>query len=340
LVFNALQLPALLLLVHEPDDLILYAILGLPFALLGVAYNLWHIHRHRLAAALWSLRPSLTGAKALLREAWPLALVQAAVLTNFNGATIILGFADEDDAVGQYVTGLRLMMVAAVVTAAMWNAYFPAFARVQGSPTQAVSLSREYLSLLAWIGLPAAALGWATGRHIVDLMYGTAFAASGRYFEWLCLFIGLNFLNYGFSGIFVPWGYNRLGLKVSGFSAIINVAACLLTIPSYGAWGAIFAMIASEFAIMVLGLAYRWQQQIFWHPILPIVVPPLLCSSAVALAIAAAPSSFDRYWWLQLLAGAVVLAACAAGFQRRVLLNLVRFILRRGGTTSAEAIRS
>src|SRR5712675_726587 len=41
--FNALQLPALLLLIHQPEDLYLYAILTLPFPLLGVIYNLWYI---------------------------------------------------------------------------------------------------------------------------------------------------------------------------------------------------------------------------------------------------------------------------------------------------------
>ena len=44
----------------------------------------------------------------------------------------------------------------------------------------------EYLGLLVWMGLPPAALGWVFGHHVVELLYGAAFAPAGRYFEWLC----------------------------------------------------------------------------------------------------------------------------------------------------------
>jgi O-antigen/teichoic acid export membrane protein len=130
-----------------------------------------------------------------LKEAWPLALTQGVILIYFNSGTIILGFTDRDDAVGQYATAYRLMMVAAVITASLWNAYFPALARMHDAPTQATLLSQKYAGLLAWMGFPMAALGWACGRHVVSLMYGPAFAAAGPYFEWLCLNIAITFLN-------------------------------------------------------------------------------------------------------------------------------------------------
>jgi O-antigen/teichoic acid export membrane protein len=82
------------------------------------------------------------------------------------------------------------MLVANVITAALWNAIFPAFVRTGDSPDHAVCLSCEYLNLLTCMSLPTAALGWVFGRHVVDLLYGPAFAPAGRYFEWLCLAIG------------------------------------------------------------------------------------------------------------------------------------------------------
>lgn len=323
LAFNTLQLPALLLLIHQPDDIYLYALLGLPFALLGVLYNLWYIQRHHIARPL-RLRLTLAGAWPLLREAWPLALMQGAILTTLNGATLILGFTDGDEAVGQYATAFRLMMVATVVTAALWNAYFPALARAHNSPAQATSLSREYLGLLAWMGLPIAALGWAAGRHVVDLMYGPAFAASGAYFEWLCLYVGLNFINYGISAVFVPWGYNVLAFKIAAVAALVNLALNLAAIPLLGPWGAIVATVGSETVVLVIGIAVRKRRGIFRHPILPIVAPPLICSTAVALAIVALPPSFHRYWWLEILAGATVLVACGALFERHVVVKVMR----------------
>jgi O-antigen/teichoic acid export membrane protein len=90
----------------------------------------------------------------------------AALLVIANSGTLLLGFTHGDDAVGQFVSAYRLVLVANVVTAALWNAYFPAFVRAEKRPEQAVPLSREYLGLLVWMGLPAAALGWVLGRHV------------------------------------------------------------------------------------------------------------------------------------------------------------------------------
>jgi O-antigen/teichoic acid export membrane protein len=327
-VFNALQLPALLLLVHQPDDLYLYAFLALPFTLMGVIYNLWYLARHRLVRPM-PVRPSLAGASRLLRQAWPLALSQAAVLVTLHSGTIILGFTDGDEAVGQYTTAYRLMMVAAVITAALWNAYFPAMARAHDSPEQATALSREYLGLLAWMGMPIAALGWACGSHVVDLMYGPAFAASGPYFEWLCLNVALTFLNYGISANLVPWGRSTLQFKIAATGAILNLSLSLAAIPAYGAWGAIAATLASEAIVLALGIIVRWRLRLFWHPILPIVAPPLVCSTAVALAIAALPPTHGASWWLELFAGILVLGACLALFERRVIARVIRAALVR-----------
>lgn len=327
LIFNAVQFPVLFLFIHHPDDIYLYAVLTLPFTFFGVIYNLWYAGRHGLA---WPrrLRPTFAGTRSILREAWPLALSQGAILIYYNCDTIILGFTDGDEAVGQYATAYKLMLVAAVITAALWNAYFPALARAHDSPAQATLLSREYLGLLAWMGLPIAALGWACGRHVVTLMYGAEFAASGPYFEWLCLNIGIMFVNYGVVSTLVPWGRQKLHFKITASAAVANLALNLIAIPLYGPWGAIATTIAAELVVLALGLFLRRRLGIFWHPVMPIVAPPLLCSAAVALAIAALPPSLDRFWWLELLAGAAVLGGCLLVFERRVIDHAMRLLRR------------
>jgi O-antigen/teichoic acid export membrane protein len=103
------------------------------------------------------------------------------------------------------------------------------------APEQAVPLSREYLGLLVWMGLPTAALGWALGRHVVEVLYGTAFAPAGRHFEWLCLAIALNFINYGVVSPLVPWGRGGLQLRMTASAAALNLlvtaVAVLLALP-------------------------------------------------------------------------------------------------------------
>ena len=321
LAFNALQIPALLLLVHSPADLVTYAALVLPFTLAAVGFNAWYLARKGVGR-WWRVRPALAGARGIVREAWPLALTQASALVMLNSGTLILGFTNSDEAVGQFASAFRLILVPGVITAALWNAYFPAFARSHDCPAEASALSREYVGLLAWIGLPIAALGWALGRHIVQLLYGPAFAPSGRYFEWLCLTVGLTFLNYGIVATLVPWGRSGLQLKITASAAALNLIVNASLVPFYGPWSAVAATVAAEFLIVVLGLTIRQRLRLFWHPILPVVGPPLVCSAMVAAGLTALPASFDRLWWAELLAGAAVLGACLIVFEGRTLVRV------------------
>lgn len=318
LAINVLQLPALMLLVHGPDDLTLYAVLIVAFAFGAVAFNFFYLARRRILQPL-RLRPKLAGLRGMLGEAWPLALTQAALLVIANSSILLLGFTDGDDAVGQFASAYRLMLVANVVTAALWNAYFPAFVRTEFSPDQAVRLSREYLGLLAWMGLPTAALGWAFGRHVVELLYGPAFAPAGRYFEWLCLAIGFNFLNYGVVSALVPWGRGDLQLRMTAAAAVLSLAVTALAVPLYGAWGAVAAVFASEMLGLALGIATRRRLGLYWHPILPAVLPPLLCSVAAVAVIAALPRRLDHLWWLELAGGAVMVGVCMLLLERHRL---------------------
>src|SRR5258708_1991784 len=175
LVVNILQFPALILFVHGPDDVLIYAVCSLPFTLAGTAYNFWHLHRNGIVRFA-QLRPTLAGTKALLSESWPFALSQAAVLVYWNSGTIILGFSHGDLAVGLYGTAARLIYMPTVISGAMLNAYYPVLSRMHGSPAEATRTAKEFMTLLAWMGLPLAALGSACGQHLAAMIYPAPFS--------------------------------------------------------------------------------------------------------------------------------------------------------------------
>ncbi len=318
LAFSILQLPVLILLVHNPSDLALYASVTVSFTFGSVVFNLIYLRRLGVLR-LSQLRPSLAGGRHLLREAWKLAIAQGALLVIANSSIVMLGFTSGDEAVGQFASAYRLMLVANVVTAALWNAYFPAFVRASKHADDAVRLSREYLGLLAWMGLPAAALGWTLGRHVVELLYGPAFAPAGQYFEWLCLVVGLNFINYGLISMVVPLGRYDLQLKLTAAMAAANLLVTIVAVPLYGAWGAVVATMAPEALGFALAIAMRRRLPQFRHPILPVIVAPLVCSTLVAGVILALPHSFDGQWWWQLGGAALALGACMVVSERRAL---------------------
>jgi O-antigen/teichoic acid export membrane protein len=333
LLINALQIPFLLLLIHNPSDLVLYAFLALPIALLGAIFNLLYAGRHSFIK-LFRFRPTIVGASTILRSAWPLALSQGAVLIYFNCDTVILGFTDGDIAVGQYTTAYKLMLVSTVITSAMWSAYFPGLARSHNVAGCATALSTEYLRTLCWMGFPIAALGWALGRHAVILMYGPDYALSGVYFEWLCINVGLMFANYGIVSTLVPWGHEKLQFKITVTAAIVNLTLNLIMIPIYGPYAAIATTLVAEGVVLLLGIVARRRLRIFWHPIFPIMMRPFCCATIVGLAIAALPQELEHFWWAELLGGILCIATGAVILERLLLapsiLQFKQRILGRG----------
>jgi O-antigen/teichoic acid export membrane protein len=327
LAVNLAQFPFLVLFVHGPEDVLIYAISSLPFTLLGAAYNLAHLIRHGYLR-LSKLRPTLAGAAALLRESWPIALSQAAVLVYWNSGAIILGFSSGDEAVGLYSTAARLILMPTILSGAMLNAYFSVLSRATGEPAEAARIAREFLILLAWMGLPLTALGWACGAHLVDMMYGTQFHQSAFYFQWLSLNVGLSFVNIGIGLPLQAWGYQSRYLTISLLAALANLAASMALIPAYGAWGAVAATVLAEALVLVLQIIARRRIGFGWHPMLPALMPPLLCSSAVAAAVWLMPQTLAQHWWSVTLLASLALAAGVVLFERRIVVAALKVLKR------------
>jgi O-antigen/teichoic acid export membrane protein len=325
LIFNLSQFPALLAFVHGPDDVIVFAIINLPFAAANLAYRFWYL-AHKRVIDLRKLRPRLAGARRMLEEAWPLAFSQGAIVILYSCDTIILGFTHGDNTVGQYASAYKLMLVATVVSGALCSAYYPALARAHDHPAQARRVQSEFTSLMVWMGLPIAALGWAVGRHVVRLMYGAEFFESGAYFEWLCLNVALIFINLALGAPLTAWGLQKLHFKITGIAAVVNLALNLALIPTYGPWAAVATTIAAEFLVLVITVVMRRRIGLGWSPLYRAVLPPLVCSTAVAAAIALLPASLAPYWWLQCLAGTLVLGGALFVFERRIITAALKLL--------------
>lgn len=317
LVINLLQIPALLLLIRDPGDIYLFAAYTLPFSLGLVGYYVWYLQHHGILGFA-DIRLRLAGGGKLLSEAWPLALSLLAVLVVYNGGAILMGFTHSDTEVGLYTTAYKLMFISTVVSGAMMNAYFPVLSQVANDTRQAKRVAHDFATLMVWMGLPIAALGWACGRHVNDLLFGAQFAAAGPYFEWLCLVVALTFTSIGLGTPLLAWGHQRLHLKIIATSAAGSLVLNALLIPRHGGWGAIVALLLAEtMSVAMLAIARR-RLALGRFALLPLLAPPFLCSLAVALGIVFLPASAHQYWWLEVAIGAALLAACLLLFERRI----------------------
>lgn len=304
---HLLQTIALFLFIHEPAHVMRYVLLPYPFRLALNGFTIWYATRHHLLD--WrGVNLSLSGARSLLQAAIPLGLSQVAILLYYNSDAIFLGFTHGDAAVGLYSTAYSMMLVPTFLGGALLNAYFPSLARSFTQPEQARQVSEEFLRLMVWLGFPIATLGWAVGRHVVVLLFGTGFAESGPLFEWLCLNLALIFFNVGYNQPLNAWQHQSLVFRCTLAGAIANVGVNFWLIPKYGPEGAIVTTILAELVVLVAAvLARRNLHPLPWYG-------PILRTGTISLVaglIARTAILSSAPWWGAAFLGLFV---CLGGF--------------------------
>ena len=325
-VIQLLQLPALFLLVRDPSHVARFVLYPYPFTLAAALAIFWYAAHHRLIE--WRrLRMSLQGTLSLIREAIPLGLSQAAILLYFNSAAIFLGFLRDDATVGFYSTAYRLWVYASFPFYTLSQAYFPSLARAGTNPEAQRRTSSEYTRLLLWFGLPVSAVCWALGRHVVQLLYGSEFAASGPMFEWLSLNVALSSFTWSITYPLSAWGHQKKTFYITVLAAVANVGLNFVVIPRYGAPGAVATTLVAELVVLVSGVVVRrricplpWAQ-LSWKPLLASVIVAALVRWMVVVA--------PTYWWLGLVVGGVVCVICLGLLERRIVTALIEKIKAR-----------
>ena len=316
---NVLQALFLVLLVHEPSDIVRYVLLAYPFRLALYGFMLYYSVRHKLLA--WcSLRSALVGGWDLMRAGFPIGLSQVAILLYYNSDSIFLGFTHGAEAVGLYSTAYNLMLVPILLTGALINTYFPILSRVANDPKEARRVSEEFLKIMVWLGFPIAALGWAVGRYILVLLFGEAYAQAGPLFEWLSLDIALIFFNTAYGWPLNAWGAQKLTFMCTLAGAVTNVAANFVLIPRFGTWGAVATTLLAELAVMVVTI---WIRRRFYP-----AAWRRLVLTGIAICVPAAVLtrwvSMQTYWYLALPLGLVVCGGGILRFERQAIRSVLR----------------
>ncbi|MCA1567954.1 MAG: flippase [Acidobacteria bacterium] len=306
-VLQVLQLGALFALIHGPEQIFLYVWFPYPFRLALNAFTVWYALHHGLFD--WrGVRFKLDGARRLLRVSLPVVLSQVAILLYYNSDVIFLGFSHGNAVVGLYSTAYSMMLVPVFLILSLSNAAFPAVARSFHDTGQAQQTSEKFLRLAIWLGFPLAALGWAVGRHLIALLFGPGFSASGPLFEWLSLNLALIFFNVGYVMPLNAWQHESLAFRCTLAGALTNLGLNFWLIPKYGAKGAVVTTVLAEAVVLVAAVvARRGVHPLPWHKWF-LRTAAVCCLAAFAARLAA--ETLMPWWCAAALGGGV----CVAGF--------------------------
>jgi len=192
-------------------------------------------------AMLWVLRDLERGggetprARAMIREAWPLAVSAVVVYTYYaNIDTLILAATRSTREAGLYSGPYRIFLVINVVGVFAAYALSPRLARrsQQGGGFEEAGV---VLSLLAGFGLFVAAGAILGGEELLRVSLGGPFAVMAPTFALLCLAVAWYSTGYPVGYSLIAQGRNRQFMTGAATAGAVNVVLNVALIPPLGA---------------------------------------------------------------------------------------------------------
>lgn len=230
-----------LILIHAP--LVAFAYAGLAevaFGAIGLLVG-YRFHGHYIRK--W--RATVTCAKAMLKDSWPLILSSLAIMIYMRIDQIMIGEIAGDRELGIYSVAVRLGEMWYFVPLAIVSSTFPAIVQAKKiSDELFYGRLQKLYDMMAFIGY-VAAIGTTCFASFIVSLFGPAYAKSASLlilYIWIGLFVNLGVARSCFLN---TMNFTRWHFVTSLMGCVINVFLNLVLIPQYGAMG---ATIASLFA--------------------------------------------------------------------------------------------
>lgn len=197
------------------------------------------------AIAQW--RASVSRAKTLFSDAWPLMLSGVAIMIYMKIDQIMLGQMIGDEAVGVYSAAVRVSEVWYFVPMAISASVFPAIIEAKKSGEAAYrNRLQKLFDLMVWMSVAVALPMTFLASPVIGFLYGSAYAEAGAVLSvhiWAAIFV---FLGVAGSSYYTIENLSRLALQRTVLGAIANVILNLLLIPALQALGAALSTIVSQ----------------------------------------------------------------------------------------------
>ncbi|HEY1763691.1 MAG TPA: flippase [Opitutaceae bacterium] len=206
------------------------------------------IARHALGAANpLVFRPELGWR--ILRKSWPLAISAISVILYLKLAQLILSGLMGDASLGIYAAAIRIPEAATFLPMVLASSLLPSLlrSREEGPRIYQLALQR-FFRINALLALSICIPVSLAAPWLIRILYGPTFAEAGpilAVYVWSLLFA---FLGVARGQHLLNELLTRLPLWFSGFGLAVNLVACVVLIPRFGAMGAAVSTVVSSFA--------------------------------------------------------------------------------------------
>ncbi len=189
---------------------------------------------------------SLTRAKILLKDSWPLLLSSIAVVVYMKIDQIMLGQMVGDEAVGIYSAAVRISEVWYFIPTMIVASVFPAILKARNSSEEQYYKKLQHLfDLMLWLSIGIALPMTFLSESVIKILFGETYLDASLILSihiWASVFV---FLGVASSKWFIAENRQILSFQRTTIGALANVILNFLFIPQFQAVGAATATIIS-----------------------------------------------------------------------------------------------
>ncbi len=243
----------------------------------------------------------------MMRDAFPLVLVNLAVNIYHRIDQVMLHKMSGDKVLGPYVIAVQLTELFSALPVALMSSLFPVLAVSAHDDVRFRRYLSESYRFLLVVAFAACALVTPVAHPFIELVYGKQYSATADLLIVLIWSEVPIFFGVALGNALVSKGLQKYLPASAAVGAISNVAINLAVIPRYGALGASWATVFSYCLASVFFLLVFSEVRPLVLMGLRISIVPFLLALGITFALGALPWAF---WW-KLLAASIAYVAGA-----------------------------
>lgn len=218
---------------------------------IGTLVGLWTVRDH-LPGILTSFKAPV--AKAIMKDAVPVAAMGLMGAAMLNTDIIMLGWMRSPEEIGYYSAAQKIVFTLYVIPTLAAAAVFPALTRLANEKERFKKLAEGAIRNMLAIGTPIAVGGIVTARGVIALFYGAEYLPAIAPFAILLLTVPLIFATGIVNSALIAQNRQKAFFIYSLTGFVLNIAFNWLLIPPFGIVGAALATLVTSAA----SVAYIW----------------------------------------------------------------------------------
>nr|WP_319372586.1 flippase [uncultured Methanobacterium sp.] len=223
--------------------------------------------------------------KALIMEAYPLAIASIFALIAFKIDTIMLAFISGDVATGLYSAAYKLLEALMFIPSVYATALLPVFSKFHVSSQDSLKFSYyksfKYLSML---GIPIAVGTTLLADQIILFIYRTGYTEATVILQILIWAIPIIFVSYVLGASITSINKQHETVRISFLCMVLNIVLNLLLIRKYGYIGAAVVTVITELSLFLFYF-HLISKHVCKIKLREVLLKPIIASFIMALFI-------------------------------------------------------